>query len=93
MQTVQSMDPGAYSFLKKTRAYIGEDKKIHVLNDGFGLFAIDRPNIKSALAAALSKNLEGNIAPSEIIYEQDMGKIKLEDDYSDLDAFEDFMNN
>lgn len=93
VQTVQSMDPGAYSFLKKTRAYIGEDKKIHVLNDGFGLFAIDRPNIKSALAAALSKYLEGNIAPSDIIYEQDMGKIKLEDDYSDLDAFEDFMNN
>ncbi|MBR3845875.1 MAG: DNA polymerase III subunit gamma/tau [Clostridia bacterium] len=93
VQTIQSVDKGAYPFLKKTRAYIGEDNRIHVLNDGFGLFAIDRPDIKSALAAALSRYLERSVMPSDIIYEQDMGKIRLEDDNSDLDAFDDFMNN
>ena len=93
VQTIQSVDKGAYPFLKKTRAYIGEDNRIHVLNDGFSLFAIDRPDIKSALAAALSRYLEKSVMPSDIIYEQDMGKVRLEDDNSDLDAFEDFMNN
>ncbi|MBQ9979021.1 MAG: DNA polymerase III subunit gamma/tau [Clostridia bacterium] len=93
VQTIQSVDKGAYPFLKKTRAYIGEDNRIHVLNDGFSLFAIDRPDIKSALAAALSRYLERSVMPSDIIYEQDMGKIRLEDDNSDLDAFDDFMNN
>jgi len=93
VQTIQSVDKGAYPFLKKTRAYIGEDNRIHVLNDGFSLFAIDRPDIKSALAAALSRYLERSVMPSDIIYEQDMGKVRLEDDNSDLDAFDDFMNN
>ena len=93
VQTIQSVDKGAYPFLKKTRAYIGEDNRIHVLNDGFSLFAIDRPDIKSALAAALSRYLERSVMPSDIIYELDMGKIRLEDDNSDLDAFDDFMNN
>ena len=90
VQSVQPIDNGAYAFLKKTRAYIGADEKIHVLYDGFGLFAIDKPIIKNALASSLSKYLEKRYVESDIIFEQDNGKVKLEDDLSDLDAFDEF---
>ena len=93
VQAVQPLDNGAYAFLKKTRAYLGEDEKIHVLYDGFGLFAIDKPIIKNTLASSLSKHLEKRYSESDIIFEQDNGKVKLEDDLSDLDVFDDFMNN
>ena len=79
--------------MKKTRAYLGEDEKIHVLYDGFGLFAIDKPIIKNTLASSLSKHLDKRYSETDIIFEQDSGKVKLEDDLSDLDAFDDFMNN
>ena len=91
VQTIQPLDNGAYAFLKKTKAYLGEDEKIHVLYDGFGLFAIDRPNIKNTLAASLSKYLDKRYTENDIIFEQDTGKVKLEDDLSDLDAFDDFL--
>lgn len=90
VQSVQPLDNGAYAFLKKTRAYIGADDKIHVLYDGFGLFAIDKPIIKNALASSLSKYLEKRYVESDIVFEQDNGKVKLEDDLSDLDAFDEF---
>ena len=93
VQTIQPLDNGAYAFLKKTRAYLGSDEKIHVLYEGFGLFAMDKPIIKNTLAAALSKHLEKRYTEGDIIFEQDNGKVKLEDDLSDLDAFDDFMNN
>ena len=93
VQTIQPVDNGAYAFLKKTRAYVGVDDKIHVLYDGFGLFAIDKPIIKNTLAASLSKYLEKRYSENDIVFEQDNGKVKLEDDLSDLDAFDDFMNN
>ena len=93
VQSMASLDKGAYAFLKKTRAYLGDDDKIHVLNDGFGLFAIDKPIIKSTLAASLSRQLDKSFNESDIIYEMDNGKIKIEDDHSDLDIFDDFMNN
>ena len=93
VQTVQPIDNGAYAFLKKTRAYIGEDEKIHVLYDGFGLFAMDKPIIKNTLALSLSKHLDKRYAESDIVFEEDSGKVKLEDDLSDLDAFDDFLNN
>ena len=93
VQTVQPIDNGAYAFLKKTRAYIGADGKIHVLYDGFGLFAIDKPTIKNTLALALSKHLDKRYCENDIVFEQDSGKVKLEDDLDDLDAFDDFMNN
>lgn len=93
VQTVQTLDNGAYAFLKKTRAYIGADEKIHVLYDGFGLFAIDRPAIKNTLALSLSKHLDKRYSENDIVFEQDSGKVKLEDDLDDLDAFDDFMNN
>ena len=93
VQSIQPLDNGAYAFLKKTRAYIGSDDKIHVLYDGFGLFAIDKPIIKNTLALSLSKYLEKRYAESDIIFEQDSGKVKLEDEPIDLDAFNDFMNN
>ena len=93
VQTIQPIDNGAYAFLKKTRAYVGVDDKIHVLYDGFGLFAIDKPIIKNTLAASLSKYLEKRYSENDIVFEQDNGKVKLEDDLSDLDAFDDFMNN
>ena len=93
VQAIQALDNGAYAFLKKTRAYMGEDGKVHVLlNDGFGLFAIDKPAIKTALALNLSKYIDKSVNANDICYEQDNGKIKLEDDNSDLDAFNDFMN-
>ena len=91
VQSVQSLDNGAYAFLKKTRAYIGVDGKIHVLlTDTFGLFVVDRPAIKSALANSVSQYLEKRYTESDIVFEQDSGKVKLEDDFSDLDEF---MNN
>ena len=93
VQTIQPVDNGAYAFLKKTRAYVGVDDKIHVVYDGFGLFAIDKPIIKNTLAAYLSKYLEKRYSENDIVFEQDNGKVKLEDDLSDLDAFDDFMNN
>ena len=93
VQSIQSIDNGAYAFLKKTRAYLGADERVHVLYDGFGLFAIDKPIIKNTLAVSLSKHLEKRYSESDIIFEQDNGKVKLEDDLSDLDAFDDFMNN
>lgn len=93
VQSIESLDKGAYAFLKKTRAYLGEDSKIHVLNDGFGLFAIDKPSVKSALASALSRQLDRSYGENDIVYEKDDGKVKIEDDNSDLDAFDDFMNN
>ena len=84
VQSIQPIDNGAYAFLKKTRAYIGTDEKIHVLYDGFALFAMDKPNIKNALANALSKYLEKRYTENDIVFEQDSGKVKLEDDFSDL---------
>ena len=91
VQTVQSVDNGAFAFLKKTRAYIGEDAKIHVLTDTVSLFAIDNPRIRGALAVALTKYLEKQYTESDIVYEIDNGKIKLEDDFSDLDGIFDFI--
>ena len=93
VQTIQELDKGAYAFLKKTRAYLSDDGKAHVLHDGFGLFAIDKADIKKALATALSKYLERVFTEHDIVYEQDNGKIKIENDHSDLDAFNDFINN
>ena len=90
VQSVQPIDNGAYAFLKKTRAYIGTDEKVHVLYDGFGLFAIDKPIIKNTLAASLSKYLEKRYAEGDIVFEQDNGKIKLEDDLVELDSFDEF---
>ena len=91
VQSVQSLDNGAYAFLKKTRAYIGADGKIHVLlTDTFGLFVVDRPAIKSALATSVSQYLEKRFTENDVVFEQDSGKVKLEDDFSDLDEF---MNN
>ena len=84
VQSIQSIDPSAYPILKKTRAYIGMDDKIHVLYEGFGLFAIDKPMIKNALASALSKYLEKRYSENDIIFEQDVGKVNLEDEFSDL---------
>jgi DNA polymerase-3 subunit gamma/tau len=93
VQTIQELDKGAYAFLKKTRAYLSDDGRAHVLYDGFGLFAMDKADIKKALAAALSKYLERSFTEQDIVYEQDNGKIRIEDDQSDLDAFNDFINN
>ncbi len=93
VQSIESLDAGAYAFLKKTRAYLGDDQRVHVLYDGFGLFAIDKTEIKVALASCLSKHLDKSLRESDVIYEQDNGKVKIEDDNSDLDAFDDFMNN
>ena len=91
VQSVQSLDNGAYAFLKKTRAYVGNDGKIHVLlTDTFGLFVVDRPAIKSALAASVSQYLEKRFAENDVLFEQDNGKVKIEEDFSDLDEF---MNN
>lgn len=88
VQTIQSIDRSAYPLLKKTRAYVGTDGKIHVLcYDSFGIFAMDKPNIKSALAGALSKYLEKRYTENDIVFEEDSGKIKIEDDFSDLDEF------
>ena len=84
VQAIQSLDPSAYPILKKTRAYLGEDDKIHALYDGFGLFAIDKPIIKNTLAANLSKYLDKRYTESDIIFEQDSGKIKIEEEYTDL---------
>lgn len=93
VQTVLPIDNGAYAFLKKTRAYLGDDAKIHVLYDGFGVVAMDKPIIKSTLASSLSKYLDKRYTENDIVFEQDNGKIKLEDDFSDLDEFKNFMNN
>ena len=90
VQTIQPIDNGAYAFLKKTKAYIGEDGRVHVLYDGFGLFAIDKTIIKNTLASSLSKYLEKRYTENDIIFEQDTGKVKIEDDLSDLDAFDEF---
>ena len=92
VQTVQSIDPSAYPILKRTRAYIAENGKIHVLHDAFGLFAIDKPNIKKALALSISNYLGKSYNENDIVFEQDNGKVRL-DDINDLDAFDDFINN
>ena len=93
VQSIESIDKGAYAFLKKTRAYVSDDGKIHVLYDGFGLFAIDKPELKKALASSISGYMGSIFTENDIIYEQDSGKIRLEDDNSDLDAFNDFFDN
>ena len=93
VQTVQSLDVSAFVFLKKTRAYIGDDAKIHVLTDTVSLFAIDNARIKGALATALTKYLEKPHSASDIIYEIDNGKIKIEDDFSEYDDIFNFNNN
>ena len=93
VQGIESIDKGACAFLKMTRAYLAEDNKIHVLCDGFILYAMDKPEIKRALASSLSKYLERAFTELDIVFEQDSGKVKLEEDNSDLDAFNDFVNN
>lgn len=90
VQTVQSLDVSAFVFLKKTRAYLGDDAKIHVLTDTVSLFAIDNPRIKGAIATALTKYLEKSYTVNDIVYEIDNGKIKLEDDFSEYDDIFDF---
>lgn len=93
VQSIEMIDPAAYPFLKKTRAYLSDDGKIHALYQGYIPYPIDKPIIKSTLAASLSRYLEKRFTESDIIFEQDSGKVKLEDDLSDLDAFNDFFNN
>ena len=85
VQATQGLGGGAYAFLKKTRAYLADDKKIHVLTDSVSLFAIDNHNIKSALAAALSKYLGTSYGENDIVYEIDSGKVRLEEDFSEYD--------
>ena len=85
VQATQGLGGGAYAFLKKTRAYIAEDKRVHVLTDSVSLFAIDNYTIKSALAAALSKYLGTSYSENDIVYEIDNGKVKLEEDFSEYD--------
>ena len=85
VQATQGLGGGAYAFLKKTRAYIAEDKRVHVLTDSVSLFAIDNHTIKSALAAALSKYLGTSYSDGDIVYEIDNGKVKLEEDFSEYD--------
>ena len=93
VQSIESIDKGACAFLKMTRAYLAEDNRVHVLCDGFILYAMDKPEIKRALAVSLSKYLDRAFTENDIVFEQDSGNIKLEDDLSDLDAFNDFVNN
>lgn len=93
VQSLAPVDNAAYPFIKKMKAYIGEDGKIHALYDGFIPYDIEKPLIKSTLAAAISKYLDKRYGEGDIIFEQDNGKVKLEDDLSYLDAFDDFMNN
>lgn len=93
VQAIEKVDPAAYPFIKKTRAYLGDDGKIHALYGGFIPYDIEKTIIKSTLASSISKYLEKQYTPSDIIFEQDNGKIKIEDDLSDLDAFDDFVNN
>ena len=87
VQVIEKLDVSAFVFLKKTRAYLGYDGKVHVLTDRFSLNAIDKQNIKSALASALSSYLEKSVRDSDIVYDIDDGKIKIEDGFSDLDEF------
>lgn len=93
VQAIQSIDQAAYPFIKRTRAYLGDDGKIHAIYDKFIPYNIDNSMIKSTLASALSKYLGKRYTENDIVFEQDSGKIKLEDDLSDLDEFENFMNN
>lgn len=93
VQSIESIDKGAYAFLKKTRAYISDDGRIHVLYDGFGLFAMDKPELKKALASSVSGYMGNSFTENDIIYEQDSGKVRLEEDHSDLDVFDEFINN
>ena len=93
VRSIESVDKGACAFLKMTRAYLAEDNRVHVLCDGFILYAMDKPEIKKALATSLSKYLERAFTEHDIVFEQDSGRIKLEEDNSDLDAFDEFLNN
>ena len=88
VQSIQSIDRAAFPLLKKTRAYVGADGKIHVIcYDSFGIFAMDKPNIKNALANALSKYLEKRYTENDIVFEQDNGKVKIEEFADLLDDF------
>lgn len=86
LRTVRGLDVSAYAFLKKSRAYSAEDGKIHVLTDA--TFAVDRPEIKRALAAALTDLLERSVADTDIVYERDDGSVKIDDAF--LDDFDSF---
>lgn len=85
VMTVRGLDISAYAFLKKTKAYMSEDGKIHVLADA--TFAIDRPQIKRALAASLGEQLARSVGENDIIYERDDGTTRIEDSF--LDDFDD----
>ena len=93
VQAIQTVDQAAYPFIKKTRAYLGDDGKIHAIYEGFIPYNIENTVIKSTLASALSKYLNKRYTENDIVFEQNSGKIKLEDDFSDLDEFDNFMNN
>ena len=94
VQSVHSFNPSAAAFLKDTRAYVAQDGKINVLyTNPICIIASDKPEIKKALAVCLSKHLDRVLNESDIVYIQDDGKITLEAEEDDLDAFEDFMNN
>lgn len=87
VSTVRGLDISAYAFLKKTRAFIGGDGKIHVLTDT--TYAIDRSEIKCALAAALTEQLGRMISESDIIYEKDDGTARADSTFiDDFDSFE-----
>ena len=53
---VAGLDVGAYAFLKKSRAYLTDDGKVRILVNAFSLFALDKPQIKNALAASLMQH-------------------------------------
>lgn len=87
VSTVRGLDISAYAFLKKTRAFIGDDGKIHVLTDT--TYAIDRSEIKCALAAALTEQLGRAISESDIIYEKNDGTHRTDVTFiDDFDSFE-----
>lgn len=88
VQKIAAIDPGAHAFLKRSRAYLRDDGKLRAVVPQYSLFAIDKPEIKEALANALSRHIEGQYQASDIVFEEYRGEIAPE-----IDDLDDILNN
>ena len=84
---VAGLGGGVSAFLRNSRAYLTEEGRVRIFVTQVSLFALDRPEVKSALAAALSQYTGKKYQPDDLVYEINNGQATESDDNSYDDIF------
>lgn len=84
---VAGLGGGVSAFLRNSRAYLTEEGKVRILVNQGAIFAVDRPEVKTALAAALSQYTGKKYLPDELVYEISNGQSSEPEDDTNDDIF------